>query len=132
MDYSNFVRNFYRYSMSRLADFRNYYGKFVNLNKGLDIPSEFMHEEEYKNMFLPTSVLNINAPTKYFVDFMNYYVNLMPDLGVVFANKDRINDLYNNVVNMGIIEDDSRAMEYIEFVVNVGIKVLVEQGILEK
>ena len=131
MDYSNFVRNFFRIAVSRLQAYPNYYGKIVNLGEGLDIPSEFIHEEEPVNKFLPSFSLNINAPTKYFIDFMDYYVRMMPDLGMVFASKKRINDLYNEVVDMGILDDDEYVTAFIYFMVIVGIKALAQQGILE-
>ena len=65
MDYSNFVRNFYRYSMSRLADFRNYYGKFV-----LDFAQ--------KSHNLQNKIINKN----YFISYYNslYYQILQNNL----------------------------------------------------
>ena len=132
MDYTNFVKNFYRYSLTELNKYKNYYGRLVQISKPLDIPSEFLHAEEKTNMFLPAFSLNIDAPVKYFIDFMNYYIALMPDLNIVFANESRIKDLYERVVNMNILEDDSNVMRFIELVVGIGIKVLEQQGILEK
>lgn len=132
MDYSNFVKNFYRQSISRLKDFRDYYGKFVNISKELGVSSDLLHLEESGSKFLPPFSLNINASTKDFVNFMDYYVNLMPDLGVVLADKTRINALYNNIVDMGIIEDDEQVLKYINFVIGVGISTLEAEGILER
>lgn len=132
MDYSNFVRNFYRKATNELNNFHNYYGTFVNVNKKLDIPDEYLHNEEIKNLFMPSFVLNIDSPTKYFIEFMDYYVKLMPELGFVFADKDRINALYNNAVDMNFISDDEKTMDYIDFEVMVGVKALENQGILEK
>ena len=132
MDYSNFIRTLYRNATTKLKEYRNYYGKIVNLKEPLSVPKEFLHTEESESMFLPAFSLNIDAPTNYFVDFMSYYIALMPDLGIVFANKERIEDLYNNIVNMNILEDDEKVLKYIELVVGVGIKTLEQQGILEK
>ena len=132
MDYSNFVRNFYRKALTKLKEFRNYYGKIVNLGNELGISPELLHKEESESMFLPSFSLNIDAPTKDFIKFMDYYVNLMPDLGFVFANKDRINDLYNNAIAMGIIEGDEDTLNYIDSVIEIGINMLERQGILER
>lgn len=132
MDYSNFVINFFRQAVVKLQEYPNYYGKIVNVNESLDIPQDFIHAEENQTKYLPSFSLNINAPTKYFIAFMDYYVKLMPDLGFVFANKNRINALYNQVVDMGIIDNDEKALEFIDFVILVGIQTLEEQGILER
>lgn len=130
MDYSNFVKNFYRYATNELKKREKYYGRIVNINKPLEVPSEFLHVEENPSLFMPQETVNIDAPTKYFIDFMDYYVQLMPDLGIVFASKKRINDLYNTASKMGILEDDEKTSKYIEFVIGVGVKALEGQGIL--
>lgn len=130
MDYSNFIKNFYRYATNELKKHENYYGRIVNVREPLEIPNEFLHREDNMSLFMPQKAVNINAPTKYFVDFMDHYVQLMPDLGVVLASKKRINDLYNTVSEMQILEDDEKTFKYIEFIVGVGIKILEERGIL--
>ena len=130
MDYSNFVKNFYRYATNELKKREKYYGRIVNINKPLEVPSDFLHVEENPSLFMPQETVNIDAPTKYFIDFMDYYVQLMPDLGIVFASKKRINDLYNTASEMGILEDDEKTSKYIEFVIGVGVKALEGQGIL--
>ena len=132
MDYSSFVRSFYRYAFTKLKEYKNYYGKIVQVSKGLDIPDEFLFVEENESLFLPQQSVNINAPTKYFNAFMDYIVEMMPDLGVVLANDKRIGDLYNNVLEMNILEDNDKVSQYIELVVGVGISALEAQGILEK
>lgn len=130
MDYSNFVRNFYRYATNELKKHENYNGQIININKPLEIPSNFLHIEESLSFFMPQESVNINAPVQYFIDFMDYYIQMMPDLGIVFANKSRINALYNLINEMGYLEDDEKAFKYIEFVVGLGIKTLENQGIL--
>lgn len=130
MDYSNFVKNFYRCATNELKKRENYYGRIVNINKPLEVPSEFLHAEGNPSLFMPQETVNIDAPTKHFIDFMDYYVQLMPDLGVVFASKKRINDLYKAAGEMGILEDDEKTSKYIEFVIGVGVKTLEGQGIL--
>lgn len=130
MDYSNFIKNFYRYATNELKKHENYYGRIVNVREPLEIPNEFLHRENNASLFMPQEAVNIDAPTKYFIDFMDYYVQLMPDLGVVLASKKRINDLYNIVSEMQILEDDEKTFKYIEFVIGVGIKTLEERGIL--
>lgn len=130
MDLSNFVKVFYRRATNELNKYENYYGTIVNINKPLNIPNEFLHREENTSLFMPQETVNINAPTKYFIDFMDYYVQLMPNLGIVFANKKRINDLYNTASEMGILEDDEKSLKYIEFVIGVGVKALEGEGIL--
>lgn len=130
MDYSNFVKNFYRYATNELKKREKYYGRIINVNKPLEVPSDFLHVEESPSLFMPQETVNIDAPTKYFIDFMDYYVQLMPDLGIVFASKKRINDLYNTASEMGILEDDEKTSKYIEFVIGVGVKTLEGQDIL--
>ena len=131
MDYSNFVRNFFRKATSALQNYYQYNGKIVELSFDLDIPSEFRHEETQVNMFLPSSMPNINAPTKYFIDFMDYYIKSLPNLGVVYANSERINAMYNVVVDLGISDNDEKVLDYMDFIIGVGINVLVQQGVLE-
>ena len=105
MDYSNFVRNFYRYATNELKKHENYNGQIININKPLEIPSNFLHIEESLSFFMPQESVNINAPVQYFIDFMDYYIQRMPDLGIVFANKSRINSLYNLINEMVYLED---------------------------
>ena len=130
MDYSNFVKTFFRCAVNELKSHENYYGRIVNINKPLEVPSEFLHAEESKSLFMPQETVNIDAPTKHFIDFMDYYVQLMPDLNVVLANKKRINELYNTVSEMGILEDTEKTLDYIKLVVGAGVKALEGQGIL--
>lgn len=130
MDYSNFIKTFYRYATNELKKYENYYGRIVDLNDILEIPNEFLHREDNTSLFMPREAVNINAPTKYFIDFMDYYVKTMPDLGVVLASKKRINNLYNTASEMNILEDDEKTSQYITFVIGVGIKTLEARGIL--
>ena len=44
MDYSNFVRNFFRKATSALQNYYQYNGKIVELSFDLDIPSELHYE----------------------------------------------------------------------------------------
>ena len=133
MDYSNFIRNLYRIATNELKKYKNYYGKIVHLTKPLEVPSEFLHTEESDSLFMPQEALNIDAPTKYFLDFMEYYIELMPNLSIVFADRNRILELYNNTfVKNNIVENEDKVYSYIESLVKVGISTLVENGILEQ
>ena len=132
MDYTNFVKNYYRQALTQLKNFRSYNGRIVNVNRELGIDSNFLHKEENNSLFLPQFELNINAPTKCFIDFMNYYMEMFPYLCLVFANEKRIKGLYNNLVDTQSLEDDEKSLEYINMVISVGVATLEKMGILEK
>lgn len=131
MDYSNFVRNLFREAFSSLKKYKEYNGRIVNVGKPLSVPNEFLHVEESESMFLPQFSVNIDAKTSYFIDFMEYFVSMMPDLGYVFATKERIGKLYENAIAMGVLENDADALDFIRAVVGVGISSLESMGILQ-
>ena len=132
MDYTNFVKNYYRQALTQLKNFRSYNGSIVNVNRRLDIDSNFLHKEQNNSLFLPQFELNINAPTKCFIDFMNYYAEMFPYLGIVLANEERIKGLYKNLVDTQSLDDDEKSLEYINMVIGVGVTTLEQMGILER
>lgn len=130
MDYSGFVRSFYRAAFSALKTYKEYNGPIVNVGKPLNVPSNSLHAEDSDSMFMPQSSVDINAPTKHFIDFMDYYVSMMPDLGVVFADRERLAKLYDNAIKMGAMLDDEKANAYITALIKIGIKALESKGVL--
>lgn len=130
MDYSGFVRDFYRTAFSALKSHIEYNGPIANIAKPMDVPAEFLHNEPSASMFMPQVSVNIDAPTKYFIEFMDYQVAMMPHLGVVFANKERLAKIYDNAIKMDAISDDEKANAYISALVRIGIEALEQGGVL--
>ena len=128
MDYTNFVRTYYRVVINKLSQFTKYNGSVVDVDNVLDIPNEKKHSVERNSAFLPDFDLNINAETKYIEDFLTYYGDLYVDLCGVFLNKTRLVDLYNILI---VGSDDDAIISGISLYIDTGLQFLKETGVLE-
>ena len=98
MDYTNFVRTYYRIALQKLSELSEYNGSVVDFDYALVIPSDKKHIVNRKSDFLPDYDVNINAETEYFEKFMDYYGKLYPDLGAILLNKAKLIELYNVLI----------------------------------
>ena len=127
MDYTNFVRTYYRIALQKLKTFANYNGSVVDTLENLDIPNDKKHIVETNSMFLPSYELNINAETGYFERFLEYYGSLYPDLGSILLNKKKLVELYDNL-RTGT--NDEAILSAISLYVNAGTDFLKNIGVL--
>ena len=129
MDYTNFVRTYYAFALSKLKNFKHYSGDFVNINEKWNIPDNFLHEVKSENDFLPSEEVVINAPTQYLEEYLEYLGKLMPDLEEILASKSRIHFLYQNFLNRNG-ENDEQWIGQIGTYLDFGIEVKKEMGVL--
>jgi hypothetical protein len=127
MDYTNFVRTYYRIATQKLKDFVNYNGSIVDTLENLDIPNDKKHTVETQCMFLPSYELNINADISYFEKFMEYYGDLYPQLGCILLNRPKLIELYEQ---MRVGSSDDAISDAISLYVNAGTDFLKTIGVL--
>lgn len=128
MDYTNFVRTYYRIAITKLNQFTHYSGTFANLNYGLELSSNATHDVQSNLDALPNFELNINAPTEDFIKFFDYYSKLEPELSLVFLGVEGINEAYNLAIEKNY--NDENAVAYIELLVDIACDTLKESGVL--
>ncbi len=128
MDYTNFIRTYYVCALHNLKKFKHYFGNFVNLVENWNIPSNFLHESENSNDFLPNEELNINAPTQYFLEYLTYLGMLMPDLEEILLNEDGIKHFYNRIMSKNL--DDDTIIGQITTYIAFCCEVKKEMGVL--
>ena len=127
MDYTNFVRTYYRIAINKLNEFSQYNGAIVDIDYVLDIPNNKKHEVERNSDFLPDYDLNINAETKYFEEFLEYYGNIYVNLHQIFLSKRKLIDLYNEMING---TDDEAIIQAISLYIEIGLTYFKEIGLL--
>lgn len=127
MDYTGFLREYYISMMSRLNQFSNYKGSFALLNYSLDISEEHLHFKESNLNCLPDFMLNINAPTKEYEMFFDYYNKHLPDLAILMPSIEALRSLYSSLV---FNKDDQTAKGSIDFYIDLSITALVEKGVI--
>lgn len=127
MDYTNFVRTYYRVAIQKLDEFAKYNGSIVDFHYALSIPEDKKHKVERKSSFLPDFDININAETRYFETFLDFYGSLYCDLGGILLDKVKLVKLYD--VLMGGTDDEA-ILTAISVYVNAGVDYLKEDGVL--
>lgn len=131
MDYTNFVKTYYRTALKHLNRFQNYDGFFNTLNYGDGIKPEYTHFVPAKLDVLPSYELNIDAPTTEYEKFMEYYSEAYPQLGTVLVNVENLYKIYNNVASQSLLNDDEKAIDYIDMIVEVSVDILQQTGVLK-
>lgn len=129
MDYTNFVRTYYRIAMNKLSEIRQYNGSIVDFNFELDIPEDKKHEVDRNSLFLPNYDININAETEYFVKFLDYYGTIISDLGEILLDEDGLKHLYTQYMQR-YGDDDEKIVNCMNIYVDVVITMKKELGIL--
>lgn len=127
MDYTNFVRTYYRIAINKLEQYSQYNGSIVDFDYVLDIPNDKKHEVRRESMFLPDYDLNINAETAYFEKFLEYYGYLYADLGAILLDKQKLIELYNVLI---VGTDEEAIVAAISVYIDTGTKYLEETGVL--
>lgn len=127
MDYTNFVRTYYRIAMQKLGQYEKYNGSVVDFYDVLNIPSDKKHEVQRKSMFLPNFDININADANYFIDFMDYYGKIYVNLGGILLDKSKLVKLFD-MFRIGA--DDETITDGISLYVDAGLKFLAETGVI--
>lgn len=129
MDYTGFVRYYYVSLLNKLNQYGVYKGKTVILNESLDVNKENLHiVNDFHFNSLPSSRLNINAPTEEYEKFIEYFGTAMPDLNLLLPNKTVLRNLYNDFV---FNNEDETAQKNIDSYIDKNLKVLSEQKIIE-
>lgn len=128
MDYTNFVRTYYRCVVNKLNNFNHYSGSKALLSENLDIPSEYLHSVETNLDALPNFEVNINAPTQYYERFLDYFGRINLDLNALFMDKEGIVELYNSIM---VAQEDEVIVRAISLYVSVTCDSLVKMGVLQ-
>ena len=128
MDYTNFVRTYYRSVMSKLNGFNHYSGSKALLDEDLGIPNEYLHATEANLDALPNFEVNINAPIQYFERFLDYYGKINLDLNALLMDKEGIIELYNSII---VAKEDEVIVRAISLYVSVTCDSLVKVGVLQ-
>lgn len=129
MDYTNFVRTYYRVVMNKLKECTDYSGTFADLLNDWNIPNEFLHSVKETNSFLPVEEININAPTQYIEEYMDYVGKLMPDIGDIFLDKYTLRGLYARFLHRNG-NNDEQTYNQLETLVNLAVETKKEAGVL--
>lgn len=127
MDYTNFVRTYYRIAINKIDQFNEYNGSIADFDYVLNIPNEKKHLVERNSDFLPDYDVNINAETKYFEKFLEYYGSLYSDLGAILLDKQKLVQLYDLVI---VGAEESAIIAAISVYVDAGLQYLKETGVL--
>ena len=128
MDYTNFVRTYYRIALQKLGQFEKYNGSFADFDFAFDIPEAKKHKVERKSDFLPNYDVNINAETYYFEQFLSFFGQLNKDLGSILLDKPKLVELYNILI---VGKTDEAIISGIELYVQAGLDYLKEIGVIE-
>lgn len=131
MDYTNFVKNYYKIAMSKLNKYSTFHGTFVNLNYGFDIDPQYLHKAVHNLDVLPNFDLNIDAPLSEYEKFFEYYDTLYPELNAVFPTKDNMYNIFNLASSKGILSDEMKTIDYIELVIDISLECLFNSGVLK-
>ena len=87
MDYTDFVRNYYRISISKLNKFSHYRGSFANLNYSMNVPEEQKHFVDPNFDALPYFEINTDASVQCFENYLDYVSKNTPSLALLLLGK---------------------------------------------
>ena len=131
MDYTNFVKTYYRTVVSKLNKFSSYNGTFANLNYGLNISPEFLHKTVSNLDILPNFELNIDAPLSEYEKFFSYYSAVYPELIMVLPSVNNLFVMYNMALSKGNLVDEQKATEYIDLIIDMSLEILMKSGVIK-
>lgn len=129
MDYTNFVKIYYRTVVNKLNHFTNYKGELANLNYEINIPNRYLHSVDNNFDALPSFQLNIDAPVVYFENYLDYLCENTPDLRIIALGKNALRDLYGKTIVLE--QNDEKNISKIEAIVNVALDYLKESKVID-
>lgn len=131
MDYTNFVKNYYRILMQKLKlnKFKRYFGTTLMTNKGF-IPEKgnFIQAKPALSI-LPEYQLLLEAPLSEFEGFLDYYSMIYPELKTLFLGRDGLFAIYKMMLDANM--QGKQPYDFIELLIDVNLDSLRESGILK-
>lgn len=131
MDYTNFVKTYYRTAVSKLNQYSSFSGTFNTVNYRLNIKADSLHTKVSNLDILPNYDLNINASLDEYEKFMSYYIDVYPELNGVFLKQETLYNAYKLSVSKSIANDEQKSIEFIDLLIDISINVLLEKGLLK-
>lgn len=129
MDYTNFVKNYYRMAINKLNNFSTYKGTFANLNYAPNIPSSEIYSVNMNFDALPEFEVNINSNVHNFENYLQYICDNTPELTVVALGKEGLKMFFEKfILNK---EDDNKAIDKIDLTTSISLEYLEKSGIIE-
>ena len=127
MEYSEFVKTYFRFVVNRLNRFTIYKGKTEDAS--FDIPKDVLIDIERVCPFLPKQDLKEDAAVDYYEKYIVYMGKRYIDLRVIFCSKQQLKELYQQctTINRG---DDEKLIKYIKMYLNAGFDNLKLAGII--
>lgn len=129
MDYTNFVKNYYRMVINKLNNFSTYKGTFANLNYAPNIPSSEIYSVNMNFDALPEFEVNINSNVHNFENYLQYICDNTPELSVVALGKEGLKMFFEKYILSE--EDDNKAIDKIDLTTSISLEYLQKSGIIE-
>ena len=129
MDYTNFVKNYYRMVINKLNNFSTYKGTFANLNYAPNIPSSEIYSVNMNFDALPEFEVNINSNVHNFENYLQYICDNTPELSVVALGKEGLKMFFEKYILSE--EDDNKAIDKIDLITSISLEYLQKSGIIE-
>lgn len=129
MDYTNFVKNYYRMVINKLNNFSTYKGTFANLNYAPNIPSSEIYSVNMNFDALPEFEVNINSNVHNFENYLQYICDNTPELSVVALGKEGLKMFFEKYILSE--EDDNKAIDKIDLTTSISLEYLKKSGIIE-
>ena len=129
MDYTNFVKNYYRMAINKLNNFSTYKGTFANLNYAPNIPSSEIYSVNMNFDALPEFEVNINSNVHNFENYLQYICDNTPELSVVALGKEGLKMFFEKYILSE--EDDNKAIDKIDLTTSISLEYLKKSGIIE-
>lgn len=129
MDYTNFVKNYYRMVINKLNNFSTYKGTFANLNYEPNIPSSEIYSVNMNFDALPEFEVNINSNVHNFENYLQYICDNTPELSVVALGKEGLKMFFEKYILSE--EDDNKAIDKIDLTTSISLEYLKKSGIIE-
>ena len=129
MDYTNFVKNYYRMVINKLNNFSTYKGTFTNLNYAPNIPSGEIYSVNMNFDALPEFEVNINSNVHNFENYLQYICDNTPELSIVALGREGLKMFFEKYILSE--EDDNKAIDKIDLTTSISLEYLKKSGIIE-
>lgn len=130
MDYTNLIKTYYRLVYTKLNSYKKYLGSIED-GHDLEVEDSDVFYKQPNFIALSDYDLNINAGSKEYETFLDYYDKTFPDLHLVFLGKDGFSAIYNSFLESKQIENDSFAVEFLNDYLDIALKMYAENGVIE-
>lgn len=128
MDYTNFVKTYYKAVVNKLNRFSKYNGSFAYVIRPIEISNIEIYQKNMNFDALPNFEVNINSSVDNFENYLQFIYENTPDLAIIALGKKRLKEFFEKYISNE--KDEENFIEKIDLLTDIFIDFLHMQGVI--